>query len=181
MKKKIYIAGKITGLKDYKKNFDRAEVELKKQGHVVVNPSVVPEGLNYDDYMNICTAMLKACDTIYMLNNWKDSTGAKIEHQIAELSGKEIIYQWTDNKPKLISTWEELKKETSPTHTLEIDSEYGCGWINPKESNEEYWDGRYYLSTHTFYGSQYEYSTMILQKCGFNVEIANWDEGLKEV
>lgn len=86
-----------------------------------------------------------------------------------------------DNKPKLISTWEELKKETSPTHTLEIDSEYWCGWINPKESNEDYWEDRYYLSTHTFYGSQYEYSTMILQKCGFNVEIANWDEGLKEV
>lgn len=92
-RKKIYIAGKITGLKDYKIHFDRAEEELKKQGHIVVNPAFVPEGLKYDDYMNICTAMLKACNTIYMLNNWKDSTGACIEHQIAELSGKEIIYQ----------------------------------------------------------------------------------------
>ncbi len=91
--RKIYIAGKITGLRDYKKRFDEAEEVLKKQGHIVVNPSIVPEGLVYDDYMNTCTAMLKACDTIYMLRNWKDSTGAKIEHQIAELSGKEIIYQ----------------------------------------------------------------------------------------
>ncbi len=91
--KKIYIAGKITGLKDYKKNFDRAEEELKRQGHIVINPANNPVGLNYDDYMNIGIAMLKACDTIYMLDNWKDSTGAKIEHQIAELSGKEIIYQ----------------------------------------------------------------------------------------
>ncbi len=93
MKKKIYIAGKITGLPNHKEHFNKAEEELKKQGHIVVNPSVVPEGLMYDDYMNICTAMLKACDTIYMLNNWKESTGAKIEHQIADLSGKEIIYQ----------------------------------------------------------------------------------------
>ena len=91
--KKIYIAGKITGLPNYKVYFDLAEKELKKQGHIVVNPSVLPVGLVYDDYMNICTAMLKACNTIYMLKNWKDSTGATIEHQIAVVSGEEIIYQ----------------------------------------------------------------------------------------
>lgn len=65
----------------------------------------------------------------------------------------------------------------SPTHILEIDLEYGCGWVHPKKDLEfSSWDDRHYLSTHTFYGSQFKASTQILQSCGFNVELANWDE-----
>ena len=80
------------------------------------------------------------------------------------------------NKPKLISTWEELAEETSPTHFLEINIK-GCnGMIFPKEDKLNYWDDVYYLSTHTFYGSQYKESTRVLQSFGFNVEIANWDK-----
>lgn len=81
-----------------------------------------------------------------------------------------------DKQIKFIKSWEELAKEESPTHILEIDIE-GCnGWINPKNGDENSWEGRYYLSTHTFYGSQYRQSTEILQSCGFDVELANWDE-----
>ena len=79
------------------------------------------------------------------------------------------------NKPKLISTWEELKEVESPTHILEIDID-GCnGWIRPKEDDGT-WKDIHYLSTHTFYGSEFKNSTEILQSCGFNVELANWDE-----
>ena len=77
-----------------------------------------------------------------------------------------------DNKPKLIKTWVELKECISETHTLEIDVDGGNGWIFDKNDN----DSIFYLSTHTFYGSMYKYSTEILQKYGFNVQLANWDE-----
>jgi hypothetical protein len=80
------------------------------------------------------------------------------------------------DKPELISSWEELKEVKSPTHDLDIDLEHCNGWINPKNGDEDSWEGRYYLSTHTFYGSQFKQSTEILQACGFNVELANWDE-----
>lgn len=77
---------------------------------------------------------------------------------------------------KYIKSWEELSKETSPTHILEIDVE-GCnGWIHPKKDDGYSLVGHYYLSTHTFYGSRYKWSTWTLQSCGFNVELANWDE-----
>ena len=77
--------------------------------------------------------------------------------------------------PKLINTWDELRECTSETHVLEIE-DY-CGWIRPKVRDEEnYWKDNHYLSTHTFYGGTHKYSTEILQKCGFDVEIANWDE-----
>ena len=77
---------------------------------------------------------------------------------------------------KYIESWEELREIKSPTHDLEIDLEGGCGWISPKESDKDSWEGRHYLSTHTFYGGTFKSSTEILQSCGFNVELANWDE-----
>ena len=80
------------------------------------------------------------------------------------------------NNPKYIKDWKELKDQTSPTHTLKIDIQYGCGWIEPKDADENSWEGRHYLSTHTFYGGTNEYSTKVLQSCGFNVVLANWDE-----
>jgi predicted Zn-ribbon and HTH transcriptional regulator len=79
-----------------------------------------------------------------------------------------------NNKAKLIKTWDELKEEKSDTHILEIED--CCGWIRPKVENEKtYWENNHYLSTHTFYGLTYTYSTRILQECGFNVQLKNWD------
>lgn len=34
---KFYIAGKITGLKNYKENFNKAEEKLKNAGHLCMN------------------------------------------------------------------------------------------------------------------------------------------------
>lgn len=77
--------------------------------------------------------------------------------------------------PRLIKDWEELKDCTSETHILEIDD--CCGWVHPKNDLEfKVWDGHYYLSTHTFYGQVYKESTEMLQKCGFDVELSNWDD-----
>jgi hypothetical protein len=82
------------------------------------------------------------------------------------------------NEPKLIKTWAELKECTSETHVLEISAEGGNGWIRPKNPvpPKEYHEHNHYLSTHTFYGGMHEYSTKLLQSCGFNVVLANWDE-----
>ena len=80
------------------------------------------------------------------------------------------------SKPKYIKDWEELKEEASPTHILEIEMGDCNGWIRPKNGDEESWEGNHYLSTHTFYGGCNEGSTKLLQSCGFNVILANWDE-----
>ena len=73
--------------------------------------------------------------------------------------------------PKYIKDWNELKEEKSETYALEIEEDSGYGWISSKEG-----DDTHYLSTHTFYGGTHEYSTKLLQFCGFNVVLANWDE-----
>ena len=88
-----YVAGKINGLKDYKKYFKEAETKLKEAGYIVLNPAELPEGMPYNKYLPICTAMLEAADVVYMLSNWEISKGATAEHYYAEAQSKEIIYE----------------------------------------------------------------------------------------
>ena len=90
---KIYIAGKITGFDGYKEKFQLAEDYLKSKGHVVLNPAILPDGLDQHEYLTICFAMIEVCDCVYFLDNWKDSYGAKLEYDYARFEGKEMLFQ----------------------------------------------------------------------------------------
>ena len=95
---------------------------------------------------------------------------------------------------KLIKNWEELAQVPANDKYKIIVCDY-CGWIIPindgpdedtlsdftchcegKMRNEDYFNHHVYLSTHTFYGTNYEYSTKVLQEHGFDIEIDNWDK-----
>lgn len=90
---KVYIAGKITGLENYKEKFADAEKELAEKGYLCMNPSILNEGFEWKEYMHICLSMLDVCNTIYLLDNWQQSEGAKTELQYAIKKNKKIIYQ----------------------------------------------------------------------------------------
>lgn len=88
----VYIAGPITGRPGYNRNhFETASIELMQKGHVVLNPSSLPEGLPEKAYMPICMAMLEQADAIYLLKGWTDSLGARTEHLYALRQNKKII------------------------------------------------------------------------------------------
>ena len=90
---RIYIAGKMAGLPDKGRDmFFLAEGRLKGEGNTVINPSMLPDNLPPHSYMPICMAMIDAADAVFLLPNWKDSLGAKLEKAYAEYQGKEIIY-----------------------------------------------------------------------------------------
>lgn len=95
---KIYIAGKITNHPDFIRDFGEAEKQLKEQGHMVMNPSILPEGFAQNEYMHICYSMIDTCEAVYMLSNWTTSKGARLELQYAMEKGKRIIFQSADNK-----------------------------------------------------------------------------------
>lgn len=90
---KIYIAGKVNGLQNYEEIFAKAERNLVSRGYRVMNPAVLGKGFDYEVYLPICLLMLQACDAIYMLSNWTDSKGAKVELEYAKAQDKTIIYQ----------------------------------------------------------------------------------------
>ena len=90
----LYIAGKMNGLTDRgKPHFREAAQRLRKNGHIVLNPAVLPVGLYGASYMPICMAMIDAAEAVYALDNWKDSPGATIEVGYAKYQGKEIFYE----------------------------------------------------------------------------------------
>ena len=102
-----------------------------------------------------------------------------MEKDFEEMTGKKSTHVFLDTKETIsdglvmqkITNWEELSKiPDSKTHRLFIE-EYS-GWIISKETG----DHDEYLSTHTFYGNNYKYSSELLQKYGFNVQLKNWDE-----
>ena len=85
---KIYIAGKITGDKEYKAKFQEAAQRFQAQGHVVLNPAILPAGLEERDYMQIALAMLNAADLAVFLPDYQESAGAMIEWAWCERTGK---------------------------------------------------------------------------------------------
>lgn len=98
---KIYISGKITGLSsvEAKANFELAEQEIKaKYGTSVEisNPikfSPYVAGKTWSEYMADCIPELESCSHIYMLENWEDSEGAKVEYAIAKKKDLNIEFR----------------------------------------------------------------------------------------
>jgi len=93
---KIYIAGKITGDPNYKQKFAMKEMELMAQGHKVMNPSILPEGFDYEDYMKVCYAMIDTCDAILLLPDWKESNGA-VRERYYGWATKKIMFENGDD------------------------------------------------------------------------------------
>lgn len=92
---------------------------------------------------------------------------------------------------KVIKNWEELSK-IAPNDKYKIIVNKCYGWIVPlcdKHDDKNgygfvcncknqygFYNDHVYLSTYTFYGEQYKYSTSLLKKYGFDVEIDNWNK-----
>lgn len=95
---KTYVSGKITGLtpEQCKENFRIGTEECSEFSDYVLN---IYEEVPYDpnktwsEYMVDDLRLLLLCDSIYLLDNWGDSKGARIERMIALELGIAIIYQ----------------------------------------------------------------------------------------
>jgi hypothetical protein len=96
--KRIFLSGKVSGL-DYntaKRLFEIEEYKLTTlEGCKVINPTkLCKPSWSWTRCMLVCIRYLTICDGIYMLHNWKESRGAKVEHFIAKyIFCMQVIYQ----------------------------------------------------------------------------------------
>ena len=98
----IFISGAMTGREDLnRKQFNKIEMQLRKNGHIVLNPAVLPDGMEYDAYIRICNSMINEADALYMMKGWQDSNGAKMEYMYANEKGKAILFEEPFNEKML--------------------------------------------------------------------------------
>ena len=87
MRKRVYIAGKVTGEdRDscYSK-FKNAQTKVEEKGFDAVNPLklIADRPLKWEEAMAVCLVELHRCDLIYLLPDWVDSPGARLEAHYA--------------------------------------------------------------------------------------------------
>jgi hypothetical protein len=92
---KVYIAGPMTGLKDFNyPAFNEAAQRWREAGWTVFNPAENFGGdttRNYREYMREDLAMLQQADAIALLFGWRLSRGARYELLTAQLLGL-VVY-----------------------------------------------------------------------------------------
>ena len=105
---KLYKFRTMTDARDENGELLPDEVRLTKFGKLLRTGLVLGQGMQPCDFrimrhpleecswslcMLVCLWHLTGCSYIYMLNNWRDSRGARIEHRWATILRKKIIYQ----------------------------------------------------------------------------------------
>jgi len=112
-KLRIYIAGKMRGIKLYNfPAFEKAAEMLRHWGYAVISPAeldgdvgfdpaelpdgfdwnTIPEGFDINDCLRRDVDALTEVDAVYLLPGWEKSSGARMEKAVAEFLGLKVLY-----------------------------------------------------------------------------------------
>lgn len=119
MSKKIYIAGKVTGLPQgfVEKKFDKVQRILESLDYEVINPisEVLKHGdgwsTTWEHAMYICIEAMLDANIVFFMWDWQNSEGAKLERKICTNLGIKAIHSINDLKPSIYSILDTLSHE----------------------------------------------------------------------
>ena len=90
-KKVVYIAGPITGVKNYWEAFEQAEEDLLGLGYIPLSPAHLPQGMTNAQYARIDFAMIDSADAVLFLPDYDRSEGATLERTYCDYTGKPAV------------------------------------------------------------------------------------------
>lgn len=92
-RKRVYIAGPMTGLPNYNREaFFAAAETLRVAGFDPVHTADMPDGLEYKTYIKRSKKLLKTCDAVCLLDGWNRSNGVmKHELPLALKRGMQVV------------------------------------------------------------------------------------------
>ena len=96
---RIYLSGAISKDDDYKQKFLQKEKEIKNSNEdlIIYNPVKIAYLDNFKigwiEFMKLSLEVLAKCDVIYVFDDYKNSSGAKIELEAAKRLKKLIIFE----------------------------------------------------------------------------------------
>lgn len=90
---RIYIAGPMTGVKDFNFPLFREAAEyMRSWGYEVENPADNREQPSWEAYMREAIPQMLSCDAIALLEGWEHSKGAMLEAHISSELGMVRLY-----------------------------------------------------------------------------------------
>lgn len=116
---RVYVSGRISGLNedDVNSKFRKGMNDVIEMGHEAVNPlnNGLPKSASWGEHMVRDIEMLMSCEAIYMLHNWKESRGARIELNIAIEMGFKVIYAAANEHTEYTAIVKAVEKATGLT------------------------------------------------------------------
>ncbi|MEH5750278.1 DUF4406 domain-containing protein [Citrobacter freundii] len=90
----VFVAGPMTGYHDFNRAEFNAEAGvLEDRGFTVLNPAILPDGLEHRQYLAITISMLEQADAVFLLDGWEKSEGALREFRRARELGLIFMFQ----------------------------------------------------------------------------------------
>lgn len=107
---RYYIAGPMSGIEGYNfEMFDKFAGELRRRNLQIVSPAEIarkmpgePGDLHYTEYLREDLFHLLECDALILLPCWRQSRGARMEQNIAEILNMHIY--WVDSEYRIHPT-----------------------------------------------------------------------------
>lgn len=107
---RVYIAGPIEGTTDYEERFAKRAKEIKAMGHTPINPIELCKKLKLSlgreprrsEIMKYDIEHLLDCEGINYLHEWQNSSGARVEHDVACATEKMVVSVYL-NKNRSVS------------------------------------------------------------------------------